>query len=248
MRAIDFPKSYATHFVKGGGSIARIQLDAACTIKDPRSGDSDVFYLIAPCRSEDMYLDDRLFKVPNYDWRGILSSEKHLILRKHWTNAPKGADEDRSERREYGDNQVKFDDVRLDVRYFEGSMALSTDQEIVKTTLANVPLNARTVVRDETTGVEATLEYPVKTMNVIRGPERFQVDTGPMLVPDFEATDGHQIQRLDVAYVVYNGFDKAELIRRRPTPVLAGGEEVATVDDYSVVTVLPAANEIFTAG
>ncbi len=208
----------------------------------------EVFYLIAPCRSEDVYLDDRLFKVPNYDWRGIWSREKHLILRKHWTNAPNGTDDNGGELREYGDNMVKFERVRLDIRYYDGSTVLATDEEIVETTLANVPVNARTVVRDEKTGVEAVLEYPVKTMNVIRNPDRFQVDTGPLLVPDFEATEGHQIQRLDVAYVAYNVFDKAEFILRRSTPVMAGGEEVATVDDYSSVTVLPANNEIVTVG
>jgi hypothetical protein len=83
------------------------------------------------------------------------------------------------------------------------------------------------------------LEYPIKTMNVARLPDRFQVDTGPLIVPDFGAQVAHPIERFEVAHVVYNRLDKAEFILRRPTPIGAGGGPPSTTD-YSEVRVTPA--------
>ena len=65
MHLIDFANSYMTWFPHDGGNIARIQLDAACTISDAGTGTSETFYLIAPCRAERMYLDTPLFQLPN---------------------------------------------------------------------------------------------------------------------------------------------------------------------------------------
>ncbi|HKG24068.1 MAG TPA: hypothetical protein VKB09_00385, partial [Thermomicrobiales bacterium] len=60
MNVIDFANSYMTFFTKPhqGENIARIQIDAAATVTDDRTGEATTFYLIAPCRSEYMYLDD----------------------------------------------------------------------------------------------------------------------------------------------------------------------------------------------
>ena len=52
MKVIDFAKSYMTWFGAGEmSSISRILLDGVCTLINSR-GEEDVFYLIAPCRSE----------------------------------------------------------------------------------------------------------------------------------------------------------------------------------------------------
>ena len=53
----DFSNSYMTFFAWNEGNIARIQLDAACTLVDEADGSETTYYLIAPCRAERMYLD-----------------------------------------------------------------------------------------------------------------------------------------------------------------------------------------------
>src|SRR5262245_55326694 len=50
------------------GNVARIQLDAACTLTDGGTGTSETFYLIVPCRSERMYADGPLYQMPNYEF------------------------------------------------------------------------------------------------------------------------------------------------------------------------------------
>jgi hypothetical protein len=231
--AIDFANSYMTFVVHNGENTARIQLDAACTIVDP-AGESEHYYLIAPCRAEPMYRDGDLFQMPNYEFCGIWSRDECLLLRTHWT----------SERddREHGLNRERFADVRLDIRPFPATRRLADRAQIVEATLANRPLIARTELRDEERGRRAVLEYPVKTMNVTREPPRFQVDTGPLIVPDLAST-ARPITTFDLAHVVYCTVDRAEFVLRRPNPVGPAG---TLVTDYSTVQVLPAVNSLHT--
>jgi hypothetical protein len=118
---IDFARSFMTWTPQDpDGNIARIQLDAACTLTDPASGTAETFYLIAPCRSERMYGDDRLFAVPNYEYGGIWSERAVLILRTHWVS-----DRDHREYGEYGPRPQRYRGVRLDVRQHTGVVEVS---------------------------------------------------------------------------------------------------------------------------
>jgi hypothetical protein len=236
---VDFTNSYLTFFGSNEGNIVRCQLDAACTLYDDAAGTAQTFYLIVPCRAEDMYLDTALFKMPNYEFCGIWSDDEFLIIRTLW--------ESDRERRQFGVNRESFADVRLDVRRYEGAAPLPAVEDIVATTLANVHMVARTELRDEAHGLHAVLEYPMKTINVMRRPPRFQVDTGPIIVPNVETDAARAIERFDMAYAVYNTFDRAEFILRRPVPI-GGTPEKASTTDYSVASHWPARNQLFRVG
>jgi len=236
MAVIDFTRSYMTFFGRDEGNIARILLDAACTMIDERTGESRAFYLIAPCRSERMYLDSQLFQMPNYEFCGIFADEECLLVRTHWQR-------DR-DNREYGRNTERFAKVTLDIRSHPETRALTDDRQIYDATLANLPLVAQTELRDEARGLRATIQYPMKTINVLPAGPRFQVDTGPLLLPDFASTAARIIERFDLAHVVYHRFDQAEFILRWPTQV---GTDAA-VTDYSTIQTFPARNTIFSVG
>ena len=231
---IDFANSYMTWFGAAGGSMSRIALEAACTLVD-ESGAEDTFYLIAPCRAEHTHSDGQLIVMPNYDFRGIFGQREYRILRTHWVSEPDYLDDkglDTTGGRvldEAGLHGGKWDEVRLDVRRFDDSAELSGSQEVVDATLDNRPLVSRTELEDERSGVRAVLEYPVKTMNVMKSPVRFQIDTGPIIVPDFASAADLAVARFDLAHVVYNLFDRGELILRKPVAVGKG----CTVTDYS---------------
>ena len=77
--------------------------------------------------------------------------------------------------------------------------------------------------------------------------ESFQVDTGPLLVPDFTSKAKSAINRLEMAHVAYNRLDKAEFILRRPTPIAdKEGKELVQVLHYSEVREYPARNLLLT--
>jgi hypothetical protein len=236
---IDFANSYVTFFGKQGGNIARIQLDAACTLIDDTVGVSEVFYLIAPCRAERMYLESPLFQMPNYEFCGIFSHHDCLLVRTHWASE--------RDNREYGLNRGRFDDIHLDVHYFPSEVRLDSPRANVAATLANRTLVGRTELDDPARRRRALLEYPIKTMNVLRDPPRFQVDTGPLILPDFASTAEHPIERFEMAYLVYNNFDRAEFIRRRPVAIGGAEPSLARTTDYSAVEVVTARNEVLCA-
>ena len=76
---------------------------------------------------------------------------------------------------------------------------------------------------------------------------RFQVDTGPLVFPDFNLETEHLIDRCKLAHAVYNTFDYAEFVCKQPTPILSDGQEVASVFHYSDYHQMPATTRFFAA-
>ena len=237
---LDYARSFVTFFTKPhqGGHIARIQIDSLATVDRWGSGGgAETFYLIAPCRSERMYVPGQpLFQMPNYEFSGIFTRSHCSILRTHWTSDRESLD--------VNPNAERFDHVNFDLRELPAE-GLSDDSAIMAATLANRRLVARTTIRDADTGTTAILEYPIKTMNVTQNPDRFQVDTGPLIVPRFDMESSDPIARFDVAHVVYFTSDYAEFVLRRPHTVGERNGEDVRVTDYTEIRISSAENEIW---
>ena len=124
---IDFANSYMTWFGAAGGSISRIDIEAACTLIDD-AGAEDAFYLIAPCRAEHTHSDGQLIVMPNYDFRGIFGRTEYRIIRTHWVSDPDYLGDPGLETTggrvldESGLHGGKWDEVRLDVSRFDSFM------------------------------------------------------------------------------------------------------------------------------
>jgi hypothetical protein len=124
-----------------------------------------------------------------------------------------------------------------------------TSTEIVKATAENQPLIGRTEIREPETKRRFVLEYPIRTMNFQPKTDSFQVDTGPILMPDFSVKAEKAIDRLEMAFVAYNRLDRAEFLIRRPTPVTdEDGKELCKVLHYSESREVPAKTEILAGG
>lgn len=177
-----------------------------------------------------MYVDGQLFQMPNYEFCGIFTRDRVSLIRTHWTSEPEHAD--------IHPISDRFERVAIDCTHLNAEL-LPDVGAVVAATLANRPLVARTVLRDEATGVTARLEYPIKTMNVTRDPYRFQVDTGPIAVPVFEST-AEPIGRFAIAHAVYWQEDRVEFVLRKPHAV---GD--VQVTDYSELSFHAASHEIW---
>jgi hypothetical protein len=114
----------------------------------------------------------------------------------------------------------------------------------VQATLDNRRLVARTELTDSASGAHAVIDYPVKTMNVRKAPMSFQVDTGPILVPRWDAAGVAAALRFDVAHTVYWKRDRAEFVLRRPHSVGEGASGPIQVTDYSELRFDIATNSI----
>ncbi len=233
------PRPYARHNLPLGNK-ARIELEALIDVIDEASGESERFVLIAPCRTEWVYAEDRLFQIPSAEYRMIYSLKDHRSMGSKITyEGPPSKG---------GPHAPNFSSLEIDVQTFAGTRHLKTPGEINSATETNIPLVARTELRDPKRGRRYIMEYPIRTMNFRPEEGSFQVDTGPLLVPDLNSEEDRPIDRLQMAHVVYNRLDKAEFILRRPTPITDGnGKEVTKVLHYSEVVEHPAETVLLAA-
>ena len=217
------------------GNKARIQLEALLDITDSATGETERFFLIAPCRAEWVYAEDRLFQIPSREYRCVysLSRERSLGRRMLWDG------------RRAASIPAEGWALDIDVRLFTETTILETTSDICAATARNAPLNGRTEIQHPNGRNHCVLEYPIKTMNFRPETPFFQVDTGPLLLPDFDSSAEHLIDRLEMAHIAYNRLDRAEFIIRRPTPISGDDNgEQPLVLHYSDVQEYPATTQI----
>jgi len=220
------------------GNKARIQLEAIVDVIDDETGASEQLVLIAACRTEWVYAERGLFQIPSREYRNIYSLREQRTMGRAITH-----DGETSRATPITDH---FRSIEIEVVRFPASRVLDTPQAINEATGSNVPLVGRTELRDKNRR-RYILEYPIKTMNFRPENSSFQVDTGPLLVPDFDSEEAKPIDRLEMAHIAYNRLDRAEFILRRPTAISGdAGRELTTVLHYSEVRELAAATRILT--
>ena len=230
------PRPHARHNIPHG-NLARIDLDALIDVIDDSTGKTERFVLIAPCRTEWVYAENRLFQIPSSEYRNIYSLTEERSIRQSITD-----DGQRSKGHPVKDN---FQSLKIDIKTYRQTRLLKTAAEIVNATAKNQPLVGRTELHEPGTKRRFVLEYPIRTMNFQPKTNSFQVDTGPVLVPDFEVNAEKPIDRLEMAFVAYNQLDRAEFLIRRPTPVTdKDGKELCKVLHYSESRELSAQTQI----
>ena len=249
MQPTDFANSYHTRSAppnledtrKPGhmkwGNWARILLDARCVLTDEKSGTSDEFFLIAPCRTEWMYRDDVLFQIPSKEYRVLWSRTRHLSMGRAITYQGKDPDSE--------DVAERFTSLTFTIQPLPRARVLETEEEVIEGIKARLPIVAQTEIWDSERQMRAVIEYPIRTISFQTEKKRFQVDTGPVALPDFGSTREHWIEWFSMAHVIYNTFDRAEFIVRRPTPIEEGGKEACTVLHYSERQIFEAKHTMF---
>ncbi|MGD9497171.1 MAG: hypothetical protein AB7Y46_12810 [Armatimonadota bacterium] len=230
MTACDFSRSFATFVTQGRGNNARIQVEAVCDLPAPEG--ETRYVLVASCKAEDTYAADALFRLPNYDFCAIFSTEQYCIVR---AGLPLTACW-----RESGLSRDRFEQVRMDLSQVP-ARACADAREIVETTLGGASAVGRTELLDDDGELLARLEYPVKTMNVNDLRWVYQVDTGPIIVPDIERQGALEVDRLALAFIAWNRPDRAELIVQAPTRIAHSDSCVA---HYREVRGYAARNEL----
>jgi hypothetical protein len=139
------------------------------------------------------------------------------------------------------DVRKTFRSLLIDLKTFPRARQLRTGKEINDAISRNLQVVGRTEFRDPKRKETYVLEYPIKTMNFRPESASFQVDTGPLLVPNFQSTATKAIDRLEMAHICYNRLDKAEFILRGAVPV-GGGVRVL---DYTDDREYPVKNDLF---
>ncbi|MBI4586250.1 MAG: hypothetical protein HY717_19750 [Planctomycetes bacterium] len=106
----------------------------------------------------------------------------------------------------------------------------------------------QTGITNSDTGLRALIECPVKTINVSIARRLYQVDTGPVALPDLTKTYDPPIDCLNLAFIAFNAPDFANFVVEQPAPVVEDGKEVCKIHHYSGPLSLPAKNVILAVG
>jgi hypothetical protein len=239
MRVLDFPRSFVTwridldEIVPGTLSHeppypmnnSRIPLESRCRIVDQETGTTHTFVLGASCKTERVGAQRDLFLEPNADFMPIISDDSFMHLK---TFARIGTTRQRfpPDASDQPDRLLvpikgTYVSMVLDLLEREGEQ-LADARAICEATLANHTMVGVTTIRHGR--YEASIEYPIKTMNANEREWVYQTDTGPVLWPDLDAPPDELHWRLDVAFEAHNAPDWAQFIVRRPTRIADGVE------------------------
>ena len=208
----------------------RMPLECLCVIRD--ADGSRQYALGTACKSEQVYVDRDVWHQPNADVNIILSDAAFGMTIKSWDHRGRKVHLHpptlgvQSPRQVFRLNEA-FDHTSIDVHRVEGA-PLESAGDIVEAGLNNVPLVAQTqyTLGD---GREVLIEYPVKCCNFGPRERYYQVDTGPILLPNPKREHEEEIESLELAYIAHNASDWAEVVVNVPTTIDVGVE----VDHYA---------------
>ena len=202
----------------------RFWVESRCRISDPATGQSVEYYQCGSCKSENTFPRYNLFKENNYDFLPIFCDSHNVIFRR-WAQFNERYHEVRGFEKAWGQ-------LIPCLRTFNGRV-LAGPEEVFEAMTAGKLIIGQTKLVDEQTGRTAVIEYPVKTINRHWDTKKWQVDTGPILLPDLTVPADKWSQNLRLAYIAFNAPDRADFVVEQPTAVTVGDKEAAKVYHYS---------------
>ena len=224
---------------------ARFPLECVCRITKRVGAVTETieYVLGASCKAEQVYVRENIWHDPAADMCLIASVDEFLVI-KSWDRNNRGVllsppTLGPQPERQAGKCAEAFTNMNLDLLETSG-LLLSTTEDIVAAVLTNRPLVSQTEF-SLADGSHVFLEYPVKVINASEREMFYQVDTGPIVVPDPTAFDGtHAISALRLAFIAHNPLDCTELLLNIPTEIAPG----LSVNHYSKVMKLEAINRL----
>ena len=232
---LDYGRSFISG--KGAQNEARFWIESTTTIVDERSGRAETWYQCGSCKSERTFAERDLFTPDNYDFLPVFGPEHGLIFRRK-AYAHEGY-------REVRPIDTMFGGPIYRVQVAERAQRLGSNREVREATHSGAPLVGRTEIRNEQLGLRAVMEYPIKTMNTHTARDLYQVDTGPVLLPDLSRNWERWADALSLAYVAFNDWSFADFVIEAETTIYGSGGAPAKVYHYSQLLTLPAQNQLF---
>jgi len=209
MEVIDYGGSFLAG--KAPWNSVRFWVESRTRLVDEASGHQEDYYQCASCKSEDTFAEKDLFYEDNYDFLPVFGPQFCVIFRRRAYLSDDYRSCVRAEQLWEGQlyHIVERDDARL----------LETNADIRDATAKWAPLVGRTELWNEATRLRAVIEFPVKTINI--HPERnlYQVDTGPVVLPDLTARREPAVEGFSLAFVAFNRTDTADFVIETPTRV-----------------------------
>lgn len=234
------PLDYGRSFILGRAPAneVRFWVESRTRIADSQTGTRGNYLQAGSCKSEHTFAECDLFTDDNYDFLPVFGPEWGLIFRrKALLNA---------EYRSIVPTHQMWEGQEHRLVHGAPVTELLTTEAVRRATYDFVPIVAQTTIADATTGLEATIEFPVKTMNTHRERDVYQVDSGPVVLPDLGTRRERHADGMRLAFVAFNGPDSADFAVEVETCLPGQGD--TRVHHYSERLSLPARNRLFAVG
>ena len=230
---------YGASFLAGVApfNTVRFWVESRLRVVDEASGAFADYYQCAACKSEDTFAEHDLFYADNYDFLPVFGPEWGAIFRRHVYVS--------EDYRSVVPAREMWGGQRFHLRERQDARELTTNAEIRTATAAWEPLVARTEIRDADAGRRAIIEYPVKTMNVRPEDEKYQVDTGPLIVPDLSLPLDQQPHGFILAFAAFNAPHFVDFVLEVPTLVTNAAGQTCQTYHYMKRVSLPAKNTLY---
>ncbi|NWG12237.1 MAG: hypothetical protein HXY20_01745 [Acidobacteria bacterium] len=245
MEILDYRNSFAfttSAFDGQEDNTARMQLLSRCQIHDLENGTESEFFLGKACIGEHVY-QDKIAQIPTSEVNVIFGYGMYKLLKKFASHEHDEVQVSRVEEKQRNfDGRYRYlTDQHFCLRKREGRV-LETPQEIIRAMLAGDPMVGRTIL-PKVGRWEAFVEYPLTYMNVHPPISGFQIDEGPIVFPELTPETEKPIERLEMAFILYNRLDRAEFIVRSPTQI--SQSPAAVTLHYSKYLLLEVQTQIF---
>jgi len=208
--SLDYGRSFI--HTKAPWNSPRFWVESRCRITDPVTKKMAEYFQCGSCKSENTFAEKDLFMTDNYDFLPVFSDDEVVVFRRgsQWAGNYR---EVRRAKDWWDGNVPRLRKVQVRV--------LTTPQEIGEAIASGQPLIGQTELRSEATGRTVVLEYPIKTINWHRDDKLWQVDTGPIVLPDLSAPPDEWSRTLQLAYLAFNSWEWTDFVVEQPTPVHA---------------------------
>lgn len=242
----DFSRScldYGRSFIINTGqyNAVRLWIESRTTIIDTRTGKESIYLQCASCKSEDTFGKEGLFYPDNYDFLPIFGDDQVLVFRRH-------VDIRDSYRIVRPTTEMWGGNPNIHLVYPDATTELNTWEEIRDYTAAGIPIVTQTEIVNDMTGLKAIIECPCKTMNISHVKKMYQVDNGPVALPDLTKRYDSQIESFRLAFIAFNTPDFADFVIEAPTSVKVDGKEVVKVNHYSKLESYESTNKVIALG
>lgn len=223
MSGYDFSRSFLQFTTDHARHTPRLQVLALCTLTE-MDGEPRRYALAGTCMSEHMYRPAGLIQEPASVFFMISDGREFLFQKAHASAA-----RDIREAHAIGERMSTHDGhgavmqrIEIALPSWPEARRVTTYAEIRAAILGNRPLNGRTIYPLPKRGWTVTLDYPIAVCNIAHAQEAWQVDTGPVLLPDPEQRSVRAIETLTTGYLLYNREDYLEAALQRPIELAPG--------------------------
>lgn len=198
----------------------RVPGDCLAEVTDKETGQTASYLLGTACKTEHVGVDKDIWTEPNADFTPVAAEGSMLNIKK-WDRCDKGVMRYPESlgvqpERQVVDCSEAFSIYKMEIGKCQG-LPIDDIDEMIEILEAGKPMVSRTTIEAE--HYKLQLDYPVKTVNWSPREKYYQVDTGPVILPDLAVPAPEVHPTFHLAYVAHVKKDWAEFLLRVPTPV-----------------------------